>query len=249
MKITKLTVNGKKQAFADDSDSNYPLLKLKTRVLVSDAARGDAEKATVDIADNDICELVFADNTTWLGSPDTIEELYPGVVKIDRDGEAGVELPSTLQHPDASRGIIGEIALKVFNLFERRVVKKGMRDLAVDLEGKQMAGFKGLIRIKDNFNLENILPGELTTKEGPALLFIHGTNSSTFGSFGELPGTTLWKYVTRTYGKNNVLGFQHETLTKSPLENAADLVDQLPAGIELHIITHSRGGLVGEILS
>ena len=50
-----------------------------------------------------------------------------------------------------------------------------------------------------------------------------------------------------------MLGFQHESLSKSPLENAVALLtaltDVLSKGDELHLVSHSRGGLVGEILA
>src|SRR6185436_16082153 len=41
----------------------------------------------------------------------------------------------------------------------------------------------------------------------------------------------------------------HETLTKSPLQNVAELIAALPNNTTLHVISHSRGGLVGDILS
>ena len=107
-----------------------------------------------------------------------------------------------------------------------------------------MGKHKGLVRINRNFELEKM---EALNTGQPFLLFIHGTNSSTIGSFGELPGTELWNHIVQTYDRN-ILAFQHETLTKSPLQNAWELVKQLPANIDLHIISHSRGGLVGEIL-
>ncbi|NTW13094.1 MAG: hypothetical protein HGA30_07265, partial [Anaerolineales bacterium] len=49
------------------------------------------------------------------------------------------------------------------------------------------------------------------------------------------------------YG-DRIFGYDHKTLSLSPVENALDLVKRLPAGAKLHLITHSRGGLVGELL-
>ena len=77
---------------------------------------------------------------------------------------------------------------------------------------------------------------------------MHGTNSSTSGSFAEIIGTELWKYIIKAYDQH-ILAFQHESLTKSPLQNVLELVKQLPANATLHLITHSRGGIVGDILS
>ena len=90
--------------------------------------------------------------------------------------------------------------------------------------------------------------------ERPWLLFIHGTGSTTWGSFGELWSEArqpqLWR-LRDLYG-DRVLAFEHRTLTHSPLRNARDLLAELtrviPGGAPLHIVTHSRGGLVGELL-
>ena len=134
--------------------------------------------------------------------------------------------------------------LKVLNLFTKKKVGKAFREVALDLEEKQMGKQKGLVRVNKFFELEK---ADGLASGSPFILFIHGTNSSTTGSFSELLGTDLWNYIVQAYDKN-ILAFQHETLTKSPLQNAWELVKQLPANCELQLITHSRGGLVGEIL-
>ena len=57
-------------------------------------------------------------------------------------------------------------------------------------------------------------------------MFLHGTGSSTDGSFGELwngSGARIGDIVD-LYG-DNILALQHRTLTQSPIENARDLVD------------------------
>ena len=95
------------------------------------------------------------------------------------------------------------------------------------------------------------IAGTLTSVNKPYLLFIHGTNSNTEGAFGALLDNRqfgLWNFITTTYGEN-ILTFDHKTFTQSPLENALELLQLLPANCMLHIITHSRGGLVGDILA
>jgi hypothetical protein len=57
----------------------------------------------------------------------------------------------------------------------------------------------------------------------------------------------LWAHLHRAYPER-VLAFEHRTLTVSPAGNAIDLLPSLPKGIELHLVSHSRGGLVGELL-
>ncbi|WP_431213615.1 DUF7379 domain-containing protein [Puia sp. P3] len=124
-----------------------------------------------------------------------------------------------------------------------------MTDLAKHLEEAHLKNDRGLFRVDANFGMTPFNASEWQGKTDPALLFIHGTNSSSAESFfNDLPSNGLWEYATRTY-KSGILAFQHESLSKSPLRNAIDLIDALPENIELHIITHSRGGLVGEILA
>ncbi len=82
----------------------------------------------------------------------------------------------------------------------------------------------------------------------PLLLFIHGTFSSTLGSFGELfrapgPAATL-----QTDYPGRIYGFEHRTLTESPVANALALVKWLPENARLHLVSHSRGGLVADLL-
>jgi hypothetical protein len=85
---------------------------------------------------------------------------------------------------------------------------------------------------------------------GPVLVFLHGTFSSTQGTFQKLwvnhPGsvqTLFGFYADRVYA------LDHSTLGRSPIENAITLVEALLPGTRLHLVTHSRGGLVAEVLA
>lgn len=87
---------------------------------------------------------------------------------------------------------------------------------------------------------------------GPLLVFVHGTFSNTEGSFGALlqpERRAEWRQLRALYD-DRILAFEHPTLTQSPITNAIDLLEGLStAGREIHLVTHSRGGLVGELLS
>src|SRR5215471_11627443 len=79
---------------------------------------------------------------------------------------------------------------------------------------------------------------------------IHGTASSTDGSFGALwegGANSCYAQLDKAYN-GQVLAFQHRTLTQSPIENALELASKLPDSARLHLISHSRGGIVGELL-
>jgi hypothetical protein len=50
------------------------------------------------------------------------------------------------------------------------------------------------------------------------------------------------------YG-GRVYALDHPTVGATPIANALTLVNALPAGARLHVATHSRGGLVAEVLA
>lgn len=86
--------------------------------------------------------------------------------------------------------------------------------------------------------------------KGPRLLaFVHGTFSSCKGGFGDLEKTLLPAVVEAYDG--NVVGFDHWTLSRSPSENAQAFLRALPTvgGLEVDLVTHSRGGLVARALT
>lgn len=112
----------------------------------------------------------------------------------------------------------------------------------------------GLVKV----TREGLLSGDLSpaapplaaTPSGRALLLLHGTFSSTVGSFGGLATSTFFDSVAGLYGAH-IYGFDHLTLSKSPLENAEDLLRALPrkADISFDAVGFSRGGLVLRTLS
>jgi len=86
--------------------------------------------------------------------------------------------------------------------------------------------------------------------DGPMLVLIHGTFSDTAGTFGKL-WTNHPARVRRlfTFYGGRVYGLDHPTLGASPIANAITLAQALPAGAHVHLVTHSRGGLVAEVLA
>ncbi len=88
-------------------------------------------------------------------------------------------------------------------------------------------------------------------RRSSALLFLHGTFSSTRGGFGAL-GATPWGQELLSKAReryDTVLGYDHKTLSVDPRQNAAALLAELrrtwPEGnVDFDVICHSRGGLV-----
>ncbi len=84
----------------------------------------------------------------------------------------------------------------------------------------------------------------------PMLVLLHGTFVETVSTFGKLwagHGSGVAQLFER-YGQR-VYALDHPTLGASPIANARTLVDALPNGARLHLVTHSRGGLVAEVLA
>lgn len=87
-------------------------------------------------------------------------------------------------------------------------------------------------------------------RDAPILVFIHGTGSSTSGSFGAFRGPDAGRewLALREKFKDHIYGFEHRTFSESPIENALALANALPAGARLSVVSHSRGGLVGDLV-
>jgi pimeloyl-ACP methyl ester carboxylesterase len=85
-------------------------------------------------------------------------------------------------------------------------------------------------------------------KNKPYLLFIHGTNSNTEGGFKELRTNSAYNKLFAFYG-GRVLAFEHKTLSESPVKNVTDLLNALPNEIAIDIVSHSRGGIVADLLA
>lgn len=86
--------------------------------------------------------------------------------------------------------------------------------------------------------------------EQPMLVFIHGTQSSTRGSFGAFldeEAQPQWRALRQRFGAH-IYGFEHRSMSDSPIDNAIDLVSVLPRNARVNIVSHSRGGLVGDLV-
>jgi hypothetical protein len=85
-----------------------------------------------------------------------------------------------------------------------------------------------------------LTPGQ----ERRALLFIHGFGSSVEGTRGD-------RFLPKLGGQYDaILGYNHPTVSRDPLQNALDLLQRIPDDLRLSvdIVAHSRGGLVARSL-
>ena len=226
------------------------------KVREKGAIRFDAFRAAgvaaseIEVAKDDIIELVFeGDFKLWV----TAEQYRKDFAKTTSRGLGDsdvIEVPARLSLGSPSRGV-GDWILKGLRVLNIDVTGEVAKDLAKSLE-KRLIPKPGLYRCADPEKLElarcDIRAG---SSDQPLLLFIHGTASSTEGSFGGLWGENniMRDYLPRLCPiKTPSSPYQHHTLTQSPTQNAIELVQSLPKGAKLHLVTHSRGGLIGELL-
>jgi hypothetical protein len=84
---------------------------------------------------------------------------------------------------------------------------------------------------------------------GRSLLFVHGTFSTSHGSFGGI-GEESMTALASAYGQR-MLALDHPTLSVDPVENARELAQRVPRGVplEMDVLCHSRGGLVARAIA
>lgn len=123
-----------------------------------------------------------------------------------------------------------------------------MRELTEWLEKKLMPQ-EGIFRCHKPEELLKV--DRIQPSQQPILLLLHGTASNTAGSFGGFQregDTSIWDKITARYN-DRVYAWEHRTLSKGPIQNALELLHVIPKNTTLHLVTTSRGGLIGEVLN
>lgn len=252
----KIKLKGQDQAaFVTGEDQGFEFYQLNKAFSVLSPTRGDVPEQSFEIRDDQLIELNLSDDTVWLGDNETLRELFPSQFKRSGEGDE-LFLPDEIEVDAQNRGVVSKIGIKILKIFSKReVVFPLVKDLAKKLEDKQLSidgidfqnvGAGVLLSCSPQFELKR---AENLDGSKPHLLFLHGTGSSTLGSFLDLKDSEDWKNIVLGYPRNSIIAFQHRTLTCSPLENVLALVKSLPNGIALDLVSHSRGGLVADTLA
>ncbi|MDR7129667.1 hypothetical protein J2X69_002012 [Algoriphagus sp. 4150] len=268
MAILKIKLKGQDHLpFVVGEDQGFDLYQLDRAYTVLSPTRGDVPEQTVEVDELTVIELEFEDSTVWLGDSESLHILFPNRLKRSAGGDE-LYLPDELESDQQDRGVFKKVAVKLVKFFvKKKIIQPKMRDMATNLENKQLA-FQGepykdvkfgvLAKCSTNIELSPLEFDESSVAkiqvDSPYLLLLHGTASSTQNSFGDLKDSDKWKALfnessnSKKYKEGNILAFQHRSLTASPLENILDLVKSLPANIELDLLSQSRGGLLAELL-
>lgn len=220
------------------------------------------------VSNDEIVELITEQDVTWIGFLDDVGEALEDEQASASRGESLSEDSDVFRIPTAipvrgSRGGYGDIVNKGLRILTGKLRGDVLEPIARDLGSRvddKACPQPGLFRISKTGKLEPL--GEIAPTDAPWLLFIHGTISSFDGGFGEIPEAE-WKKLHTQYN-GQLLAFNHRTITESPVRNALDLLtalspvikaklevetDMAKVPLQLDLITHSRGGLVGDVLA
>lgn len=242
-----------------------PEVRVRTATQLDPRLRGgEGEVKVEDASADDVLEIVFEGGTTrWVSVATAMEELG---IAATRGKRREVRIPSTWGSTSKTRGGAGEMRAKEVRVLETRLPETivelaataSARMVAKYFESKLVDSGPGLYHYLEPNHLEKVVSPARLDRTSPYLLFLHGTASSTVGSFGQLgvrhAGDTLklgdsveWEKLKARYPER-MLGYEHRTFSESPIRNALELAELLPEQATLHLLSHSRGGLVGELL-
>lgn len=148
----------------------------------------------------------------------------------------------------------GQVEDGLLDAGARLVARAGVRGLVWAIESR-LRGRVGLLRWHPDVGLRDwpFVDDDLV-RQFPAadasqrlLVFIHDLASDTLASFGALQNTHTLAALERQF-PGGLYGFEHVTLSRSPIDNALDLARMLPPGAHVSFVTLGRGGLVADLL-
>lgn len=255
----KIILYGEQTATTSTPDSFGYLNNFQIDEYALSKTRGADDSKLVElhnIGDEELVALTYDDDSVWYAQVGELRELMPeGLFRSPGEDESDgtLVIQPFIRKISTERGILGEIGLKLIGFFAPGLKKKasevGAHAIAKMVENKIADVGEGLFNVGVDF-----IPVPVTSefgKDGPVLLMIHGFGVNCKKSFGSLSDDDAheWKAIIKQYRGQNVYIFDHFSFSKSPLENLLLLVQLMPRReVRLHLLTQSRGGLVGELL-
>ena len=246
--------------------------RVKGAVRLGSLRSAATPQTLVAVPGEDIVALHIAGGPVLLLHPENARDLLlaqngaPMAATRGGPGAATAAAPSSvavgatlrwqgLEAGTPTRGLLGDVVLKALE-----VLTGLAKDQAADFAASQVVA---KVDSQVEAGVYALAPDSLGKLKGsgrrvvqlpastePMLVFIHGTFVETTSTFGK-----LWvnhpqqvRRLFQHYG-GRVYALEHQTLGKSPVDNALELVRALPNGARLHLATHSRGGLVAEVLA
>jgi CHAT domain-containing protein len=248
--MPKFTLNAIQNFSASDDflqlRAVQPALAVQEYVL-NTTRSADAKPVTIDLKDDDLMILEMDNGVAWHYRADDFNNflLTQPLAKRSGKDDGTIELPDVIIGSSTTRSAGDFIKTKALKVITGLAAKKTAVFLAEKMEAPLKTGVHGLNKELEfiPFNKSDVISGK------PYLLFIHGTNSSTSGAFGELKNNAAYQKLFDKY-EGRVLAFEHKTLSESPLRNLQDLLLAFSdIAIQSDIICHSRGGIVADLLA
>lgn len=239
--------------------------RVKAHVEVAARRAGVAPVRVEAVPGEDVVVLHLANGPDLVLSPETARDLMLGQSTATRSSGAAageVAVPAQLRWqgleqaaPARTRGFLGDVILKgveILTGFAKEPAGKFIASRVVaHVDGQVDAGVyalepTALPKLKERGGKLAAVPAA----DGPMLVLLHGTFVDTASTFAKLwtmhPAQV--RHLFQHYG-DRVYALDHPTLGQSPIANALTLARTLPKGARLHLATHSRGGLVAEVLA
>ncbi|TJZ74796.1 CHAT domain-containing protein [Chitiniphilus eburneus] len=239
--------------------------------------QGQFEFDAEELQSKNLLTVYFVDGSVWYTNPqeflarhpvestsrgagDTTRVRLPGALKpaSQRGGTAAtvngyivskLDDPSTLDRIyDAGGWLSRQVDRWTGGAKYDAITSRAGLALCRGFEDHTLSRGAGLLALPPKDKARETWPDDLKG-ERPVLLFLHGTASSSEGSFSKLWDEHRDDFNRLTAQYEAVLGLEHRSLTESPLENVIALLKVIPADTRLHLVSHSRGGLLGELLS
>lgn len=219
----------------------------------------------------DVVVLTIANGPTLVLHPEDARDLLRAQGGTTRDAAKGgsaneVQVSAQLGWPGleaaatrgATRGWMGQAVLSAVDVITG-LFKDPAADLAAAAITRKVDGAtdEGVYQLSPealpaSLNGSGLKRAKVPAAEdgGPLLVLVHGTFVDTVSTFGKL-WTMHPKAVQRLFEgyKGRVYALDHQTMGRSPISNALTLARSMPAGARLHLVTHSRGGMVAEVMA
>jgi tetratricopeptide (TPR) repeat protein len=192
----------------------------------------------------DVLELAWEDGVIELVRADDVDARIAAAGRRD-----GVPFLPTERRLDGGARGLGRILLQAVKHLRLDPTEKLTRLLAAKaisaIEARRTPK-PGVHRVGPDGRVlpevEAVPPGQ-----PPILVLIHGSFTDTEGSFKGLFATPEWERLRKAHA-DRVFALERHSLTESPARCALRLVEGLPRGAQLHLLTHSSGGIIGELL-
>ncbi|MBN2525242.1 MAG: CHAT domain-containing protein [Deltaproteobacteria bacterium] len=210
-------------------------------------SRGVEEEHELYCSPNDVFELTWEDGIVELvRAEDIVSNCEVAQRSPGDDGWFAIPTRRTISGYRGGQ----EIALEAVKRIGLKAAEAAM-DFAFpkiirNIEEKHIPN-PGLYRLNAKGELTDRQDGKIKT-DNPILVLIHGTFSSTRGGFANLFESRDWDRMINAYKIENMFALEQHTVTCSPALNAIHLAEAIQSGAKVHLLSHSRGGLVGDLL-